>query len=106
MDRLDNAAYPMAVHAGIFGALGAAAGLAFGVGLGGRGRAARGLAWGLAGALAASAAFDLFGALALPLEQMDRPVPVTPAARLAGRLVVAAFVSAAAVLSAGPGRAR
>jgi hypothetical protein len=91
---------PLLTHGGIWAAIGAAAGLAFGLGLGGRGRWARGALGGLLGGVAATMVYDLVGALAFPLDKTSHPVSATVATRLFAQLAVAAFVAAGAALSA------
>jgi hypothetical protein len=79
---------PMITHGGIWGAAGAAAGLAFGMGLGGRGRWARCAVGGLLGGAAAALVYDFVGALAFPLDKTTQPLSVTMRARLLAHLAV------------------
>ncbi len=86
---------------GPWGAIGAVGGLAFGIGLGGRGRAVRGLLGGLAGAIAGAILFEVVGALALPGTKTMEPIAATWGIRLLAQFLavistaagVAAFVS-------------
>jgi hypothetical protein len=86
----------MLVHAALWVALGASAGLALGLGLGGRARAVNGLLGGALGALVGIGAYDFIGALAFPLAGTGLPIPATPATRLMARLLVALGTSAGA----------
>jgi hypothetical protein len=70
------------VHGLPWAAVGAAGGLAFGVGLGSRARAARGLLGGLLGAIAGAFLYEIIGALALPGARMAEPVAATWGIRL------------------------
>jgi hypothetical protein len=113
--RANSPVYSLIVHGGIWAAVGAAAGLAFGMGLGGRDRTIRALLGGVGGALVATVVYELAGILLFPLAQTDRPISLTPATRLLARLIVAVFVAWAAVAAVrapanrrqrGAGRAR
>jgi hypothetical protein len=75
-------------------AFGGAAGLAFGVGLGGRGQAFRGLSGGLLGGASGAIVFEVLGALVLPGVRMTDPVPGTWDVRLIAQ--AAATITAAA----------
>ena len=63
------------VHGLPWAAVGAAGGLAFGIGLGGRARAVRGLLGGLLGAIAGAFLYEIIGALALPDARSSSPSP-------------------------------
>jgi len=86
-------------HAVIWGPLGAAAGLAFAVGLGERRLLGRALLAGLAGAVLGTIAFDLVGALAFPLAKTDGLFSETWQTRLMARLMVTLGTAAALALS-------
>jgi MFS family permease len=88
-------------HAGIWMAAGAAAGLAFGVGLGGRARAARAAMGGLLGAAGGTMLYEMVGALAFPLAKTSQPVSEAVATRLLAHLAVAALVAVGAAMGAG-----
>jgi hypothetical protein len=92
---------PLITHGGIWAAAGTAAGLAFGLGLGGRGRWARCALGGLLGGVAATMIYDVVGALAFPLDKTSQPVAATVVARLFAQLAVAVFVAAGATMGAG-----
>jgi hypothetical protein len=85
-------------HGVLWGPLGAAAGLAFAVGLGERRLTGRALMAGLAGAVLGTVAFDLVGALAFPLAQTDHLFSQTWPTRLMARLMVSLGTAAAIVL--------
>lgn len=97
----DDLILPLLTHGAIWLSLGAAAGLAMGVGLKGEpvviGRAALG---GLLGAFVATAVYELAGALLFPLEQTSQPLSEGAPSRLFGRLVVAIAVALGAALAA------
>jgi hypothetical protein len=100
-DRLAaNLALPLMLHGGIWSAIGAAGGLAFGVGLGGRGRAVRALLGGLLGAFGGTMIYELIGGLAFPFAEADRPVSATWGTRLIARLAVAFLAAVGAAIAA------
>jgi hypothetical protein len=90
---------PLLMHGGIWGAVGAAGGLAFGLGLGGRDRAARALIGGLLGALLGTVLYDLIGALAFPMSRTDFPVAADWPPRLLARLLVAGLAAAGTAMA-------
>jgi hypothetical protein len=63
-------------------AIGAAGGLAFGIGMGGHGRAARGLMGGMLGAIVGAILYEIVGALAFPGAKIIEPVAATWSIRL------------------------
>jgi hypothetical protein len=87
-------------HGGTWGAIGAAGGLAFGIGQSGRGRAIRGLVGGLLGAVAGAILFELIGELALPDTKIKAPVAATWGVRLLSQAlaVIPAAVGVAALV--------
>ena len=88
---------PMLVHAGIWAAVGAGGGLAFGIGSGGdRRRIARTTIGGLVGGALAAVAYETIGALAFPLADTPRPLSLTWRSRLLARLLVATLAAAGA----------
>jgi hypothetical protein len=99
----DDLTYPLIVHGGTWGTAGAAAGLAFALGLGGWGRMLRVIVGGAAAALLATVIYEFAGGILFPLAWTDRPVSATWESRLAARLLVALLVAAGVVLSAGSG---
>jgi hypothetical protein len=88
----------MTMHGLIWGLSGAAAGLAFAVGLGGRRLLATAPAAGFAGAVLGAIAFDLIGACLFPLAETGDPVSITWASRLTARLLVALATAAGIIL--------
>jgi hypothetical protein len=96
------------MHGGIWAAVGAAAGLAFGLGLGGRGRWARGALGGLLGGVAATMVYELVGALAFPIDKTSQPVSATVVTRFFAQFAVAVLAAAGAALGVdgAPRRAR
>lgn len=101
----DDLILPMLIHGGIWVPIGALGGLAFGLGMGGGGRAARALAGGLLGAALATATYEVAGALAFPIDKTGEPMPSTWGPRLLAHLSVASLASsgiAAVVRGKGP----
>ena len=87
------------MHGTIWGPIGAAAGLAFAVGLGERRSVGRMLATGLAGAVLGTIAYDLIAAFVFPLANTAEPISTTWPSRLLAQMLVA--VATAAALGAG-----
>ncbi len=97
--------YPLLTHGGIWAAAGVAAGLALGLGAGGRGRWMRCALGGLLGGVFAAMFYDLIGAIVFPLDKTSQPVSHTAVTRLFAQLSVAVFVAAgAALVAAEPSR--
>ena len=94
--QANDLTYPLLTHGGIWAAAGAAAGLAFGLGAGGRVRWARCAVGGLLGGVFATMFYDLVGAIAFPLDKTSQPVSATMVTRLFAQFAVAAFVAAGA----------
>ena len=90
---------PIMVHGAMWCALGTAAGLAFGIGLGDRRRVAQAAIGGFLGALLATVLFDALGAIAFPFSRADLPIAETVPVRLLSRLLVAAGVALGAAWS-------
>jgi hypothetical protein len=99
----DDLTYSLIVHGGTWGAVDAAAGLAFGQGLGGWGRMLRVTVGGAGAALFATAIYEFAGSILFPLAMTNLPVSVTKPTRLAARLLVTLLVAAGVVRSAGSG---
>jgi hypothetical protein len=87
-------------HGGSWCVIGAAAGAAFGIGLGGRGRALRALLGGLLGATAGVLVYEMVGAVAFPLDGTSEPLSATWVTRLFARLAVTILASAGAAMGA------
>jgi hypothetical protein len=86
------------VHAGIWVPIGAASGLALGVGLGDRRAIALALLGGLAGAALGTMAFEVVNAIAFPNVRLDKPIPEERSSRILAVLSVAVFTSFGAAL--------
>jgi hypothetical protein len=84
---------PLLMHGGIWGAIGAAGGLAFGLGRGGRGQAVKALLGGLLGACLGTVLYELIGALVFPMSRTDQPSAAEWAPRLLARLLVASLAA-------------
>lgn len=97
--------YALKVNGGIWGAVGATAGLAFGLGRGGSARMLRMAVAGLGAGLFAMALFVFVGSILLPRAMVDRPLALTPGSRLAAMLLLALLVAASTFLDEdlGPG---
>lgn len=90
------------MHGMIWGLAGAAAGLAFAVGLG-RGRVAvLAMLGGFIGSVAGTVAYDMFGAVFFPLALTGEPVSITATTRLLARLLVGVGTSAGVMLALPP----
>ena len=94
---------PLLVHAGIWGAIGAAGGLAFGLGAGGRGQWLRGLVGGLVGAVLGAAIYEIVGATAFPMSRTFLPSAAEWPPRLMARLLVATLAAVGAALAVADG---
>jgi hypothetical protein len=95
------------VHGLPWAAVGAVGGLAFGIGLGGRARAARGLLGGLLGALAGAFLYEIIGALALPGSKTLEPIAATWGIRLLAQfLAVVPLAAGVAALVPDPADGR
>jgi hypothetical protein len=90
---------PLLIHAGIWSALGAAGGLAFGLGSGERRTLSRAVTGGLVSAAIGAAGYVLFGALFFPAASTSRFVSEIWQTRLLARLGVAVLVAAAIAAS-------
>jgi hypothetical protein len=78
----------LVVHAGIWGSLGAAGGLAFALGLGERRRIGRAVIGGLLGALAATLVYEVIGAVCFPLAGSGKPIAETWIPRVLARFLI------------------
>ncbi|MGP0067535.1 MAG: hypothetical protein ACLQGP_28565 [Isosphaeraceae bacterium] len=93
-------AYSLLVHGGAWTAIGAAAGLAFGLGRGGLRRILPTLVGAAAVALLATIIYEFAGMMLFPTAMTDRPLAKTTEIRLLAQLLVAAMVAAGALLFA------
>ena len=94
--------YSLIVHGGTWTAIGAAAGLAFGLGMGGWGRMLRCMLGGAGAALLASVIYEFAGVALFPLSMTDRPLAKTGEMRLLARVLVALLAAAGALLCGWP----
>lgn len=92
----------IAIQGGICSAIGASAGAAFGIGLGGRIRVLRAASGGLLGAILGVLLFQIVAALAFPLDGTSKPISATWTTRLLARLAVASFAAVGAMKCAWP----
>jgi hypothetical protein len=100
-DRQSNSLLlPLLVHGGIWSAIGLAAGVALGIGAGGRGRALRTGLGGLQGAIVSTLLFEVVGAIAFPTARTHYPVSEEAASRLLALVTVSMLVAAGAVVGA------
>jgi hypothetical protein len=88
-------------HAGIWVPIGAAAGLAFGIGLGGPRSIALALLGGLAGAALGTMAYEVINGLVFPNARLDKPIPDESQSRILGAFCVTIFTAAGAALGVG-----
>jgi hypothetical protein len=89
----------MLIHLGIWTAVGAASGVAFGIGLGSRGVFLRSLIGGITGAALGTLLFDVSGAF-FPLAHTERPLAEGAGIRLAGNMLLGLCVALGIVLVA------
>lgn len=87
------------IHLGIWTAVGAATGLAFGVGSGSRDVLVRSLVGGITGAALGTLLFDISGAF-LPLAHTERPLSEEAGTRLAANIVLCLCVASGIVVVA------
>jgi hypothetical protein len=96
-DKENNLSVSLLAHGGIWIAVGGAAGLALGLGLGGPGRIARATIGGILGATLAAAIYEFAGAIVFPTGETFRQMAVAPGPRLLAHLSVALCVAVAAL---------
>ena len=107
LDHTDNdLAIALAMHCLSWGPLGAAAGLAFAVGLGQKGMAIQTVTAGLTGALAGTICFELIGTVFFSHAGTIYPIAITWPTRLMARLLVTIGTAAILVLIIATPRAR
>jgi hypothetical protein len=94
---------PLLTQGGVWSLVGAAGGLALGLGLGSLGQAVRAGLGGLVGAALGAAVYEALAAFSFPNDETDQPVSKTWVTRLIVRLLVAGFAAAGAALAAGDG---
>jgi hypothetical protein len=88
------------LHACLWTGIGAAGGLALGLGLGGRLRVLQTAIAGALGALCGVLFFEVLGAIVFPLDETGSPISATARTRLLARLLVAVLAAAGAALVA------
>jgi hypothetical protein len=96
----DDLILAILIHGGNWSVIGAAAGAAFGIGLGDWGRALRALLGGLLGAIAGVLVYEVVGGVAFPLDGTADPLSATRGTRLFARLALTIFASAGAAIGA------
>jgi hypothetical protein len=92
---------PLLTQGAVWSAIGASAGLAFGIGYGGRRRWQSTLVGGLLGAAAAAVVYQFAGALVFPTSNTDLPLASATAARALAQFLAATFSALGAVLGSG-----
>jgi outer membrane lipoprotein SlyB len=102
----DDLLLSILIQSGNWSVIGAAAGAAFGIGLGDRSRVLRAVLGGLLGAIAGVLVYEIVGGVAFPLDGTADPLSATWGTRLFARLAVTIFASAGAAVGAlGPVKA-
>ncbi|GAC1448023.1 MAG: hypothetical protein NVSMB9_30810 [Isosphaeraceae bacterium] len=91
----------LVVHGGLWIPLGVVGGLAFGIGLGDRTRLLHAVVGAALGALLGVVAFELIGALALPLADTGQPISTTPSSRFLANVLIAILTAFLVLASAG-----
>lgn len=101
----DDLVLPLLMHGGTAGVLGAACGLALGLGLGGPvARTARIALGGVLGGVVGAALYQVLGAVFFATEQTAQPIATGIGSRLLGRVLVALAVASVAVVASQPTR--
>ena len=90
---------PVLTHGAIWSAVGAIGGLAFGLGLGGRGRWNVTVVGGLVGGAAAAVVYEVVGALAFALNNTDLPLSTSITTRVMAQSLVAILSAVGVVLA-------
>ncbi len=92
----------LVLHVSLWAGIGAAAGLALGLGVGGSRRALKAAGGGFLGAVCGALIYDLLGATVFPLEETWLPTSTTARTRLLARVLVAVMTALGAAIAAGP----
>jgi hypothetical protein len=95
----DNLIPPLLAHGAIWSTIGAMAGLAFGIGLGGRAAAVRCLIGGFLGGFLGAAAFDTIAVGAFPFDRTFQPISLSSSSRMVARLCVTLFTAVGVVIA-------
>ncbi len=90
----DSLIVPMLVHATLWASIGLTAGLAFGIGLGGRDRIIRVTVGAMLGAIGGALLCEVLGVLAFPLAKTHLPVSGSMTTRLCAHLALTLFIAA------------
>jgi hypothetical protein len=90
---------PLLTHGAIWSIVGAVGGLAFGLGLGGRGRWKSTLVGGILGAAAATIVYEIVGAVAFATSKTDLPLSTSITTRGMAQLLVAILSAVGAALA-------
>lgn len=98
--------FPLLVHAGIWSAVGGVAALAFGLGLGERGRLARIVLGGVAGAAFGAIVYEFLGAIVFPTALTAQFVSMTWETRLLARVTVTTLAAVGVLLALNDAPAR
>jgi hypothetical protein len=94
---------PLLVHGGLWTSVAIAAGLAFGLGVGGPKRAVGAVISAIVGALLATFVYEFASVWLFPAAQTDRPLPLSSGSRMFAYLVVTLIVGAALAFGASRG---
>jgi hypothetical protein len=97
--QLGSLVLPLLTHGAIWSAVGGVGGLAFGLGLGARGRWNAALVGGLTGAAAATVIYEIVGALAFASSKTDLPLSSSSTTRGMALLLVASLSAIGAVMA-------
>ncbi len=89
------------IRASIWSVIGGSAGLAMGVGLGGRSRLIRTLIGGAMGGMLGAAVYEILGSLLFPLEPTDQLTPPVAPARLLALMLFSTFTATVATVASG-----
>jgi hypothetical protein len=95
---------PLLIHGGLWTSISVAAGLAFGLGVGGPRRATAAVIAAIAGALLATFGYEFASVWLFPAAQTDRPLPLSAGSRMFAYLVITLVVGAALAFVAPRGR--
>ncbi len=89
------------IRASIWCVIGGSAGLALGVGMGGRSRMIRTLLGGALGGMLGAGAYELLGAFLFPLEPTNQLIPTVAPARLLALVLASTFTATVATAASG-----
>jgi hypothetical protein len=99
----NSATRSLLIRGAIYAAVGLASGLAFGIGLGGRGAILNAAVGGLLGALAATVVYEVAGSLMFPVARTYQPIATTAGARYFAELTAIVFIAAGTAVLASNG---